>query len=52
MFNIDRQQVTLFIARWFSYLLNLVIILAVMGLVGWWLYELYLSTLPTHYHHH
>jgi len=51
MFKIDRQKVVLFIAKWISYLLNAVIMLALLGVAAWWIYQLYLSTLPTHYHH-
>lgn len=51
MFKFDRQAVTLFIAKWISYLLNLLIILALLAFVAFWGYGLYESTLPTHYHH-
>lgn len=50
MFNIDRQKATLFATKWIAYLLNLLIIAGILAAVCWWVYELYLSTLPTHYH--
>ena len=52
MFKFDKEQVILFIAKYVSYLLNTLIILAVLGVAAWWLYQLYLSTLITNYHKH
>jgi hypothetical protein len=51
MFNIEREKVILFIAKWISYILNTMIILAILAFIGWWGQQLYLSTLPTNYHH-
>jgi hypothetical protein len=51
MFNFDRQKVILFIAKWISYGVNTIIILAVLAFIGWWGNQLYLSAQMTNYHH-
>ncbi len=41
----DKQQIILFTTKYLSYLINIVIILAIAGAVGGWIYLLYQSAI-------
>lgn len=43
--QIDKQKVILFVTKYLSYLINTVIILAVMAFVAGWIYLLYRSAI-------
>ena len=47
--KIDRQQIILFIAKYFSYLINTLIVLAVVAGVAFWIHALIDSAKMTHY---
>ena len=45
-----KQKLMLFITKYLSYLINLIIVLVVLGVAAWWVYMLFQSAQITEYH--
>lgn len=43
--KLDKQQIILFTTKYLSYFINIIIIAAVVGAVGGWIYMLYQSAI-------